>query len=95
MAAYDLNSQLGQQLSTLIGSLIQAQQTAQRLVGDFASRETNGGATDADYDAIKVEMSLSSDTVARGLVSLVGTINTNLLNDVLGLGGFDTWDPEA
>lgn len=94
MAAYSVTSSLGTQLARLMNDVIEAKQTADQLAGDFAALETNGGATDADYDAIKVAMSIADDATAHALVSLVTTIKTDL-DTIVGLGGFYKWDPGA
>lgn len=94
MAIYSLTSTLGQQLASMMNHVMAAHDTAARLSGDFAAMETNGGATDADYDAIKIAMSISDDATAHALVSLVGTIQTSL-NSIVALGGFYKWDPLA
>lgn len=94
MAAYNTSSSLGQQLATMMNHIIAAKQIADRLAGDFASLETNGGAQDSDFDAIKVALSIADDATAHGLVSLNGTIQSDLAT-ILALGGFWKWDPQA
>lgn len=94
MAAYNVNSSLGQQLASMLGQIVAAKQTADRMAGDFAALETNGGATDADFDEIKLAMGLADDLTAHQLVSLVGTIKDDLTT-IVGLGGFYKWDPAA
>lgn len=94
MAAYNVGTTLGTQLAQMMNHIIGSKQIADRLAGDFAAMETNGGASDADYDAIKVAMGIADDATAHALVSLVTTIQGDMAT-VLSLGGFYKWDPAA
>lgn len=93
MACYDKSSSLGQQLATMAAQVITAKQIADRLVGDFAAMETNGGVSDSDYDAIKVAMNLADDATAHALVSLVTSIQGDLAT-IMSTGIYK-WDPAA
>lgn len=97
MALYNTGTTLGSQLSNMMSHIIAAKQIADRLSGDFAALETNGGATDGDYLAISTAMAISGDStgsIAHGLVSLNGTIQADLAS-IVALGGFYKWDPGA
>lgn len=91
---YNTSSSLGQQVASMIGQIIAAKQTADRLSGDFAAMETNGGAEDSDYSAITTALSLPDDATAHELVSLITTIQSDLTT-IVQLGGFYKYDPAA
>lgn len=81
-------------MASVVNGIITVRHIAERMQGDFAAMETNGGVSDADFDAIKVAMGIADDATAHALVSLVGTIKADL-DQIVGLGGFYKWDPSA
>lgn len=94
MAAYNTGTALGQQLAAMVNHIVAAKQIADRLMGDFAALETNGGAQDSDFDAIKTAMAIPDDATTHQLVSLVTTLQGDL-GTAVGRGGFWKWDPQA